>query len=516
MQCHDNREAQLRWGFSGYQRGPTWAAPGTATGAETLVGSQHRRTVGAAGGGGLEEMRVGPQEVLPAEEGREERACEQQDLTAASFLGLIPASQPSCLAERQHGLPTAVQDGLPVKEHGERRGKPVREQPDLLVGTQPALSLTAGLAVRESSGLNPFPRAWDWGLLEGRAGAEDHAFLFQSTQGVQSAATSHVDVRPRRRGRGCGRARTTERGCLVAQQGQQHGDHWDQHRGDLREQCQQGSGQGRQLGGEYPQGPTDLPGDLMAGQDSGERVGEAGQRGQQPCSMDARAQGVSGDQLPRGKSRRRRGGQGRQWQGTPQGQQAVSQGGATGAPQSERQPEKRLGEIAATEGALHPEGQPRMRMAPQGVQQPEGQPGMTGAPHGVQHPGRQQDASSTPRVVLRLEVQPGETGASQDERQPEDWLRGAAAPEGDLHPEGQPGARVAPQGVQQPEGQPGMTGAPHGVQHPGGQSELKSKPQDLWRPGGQSGVTAAPQSVQKAGGKRRVTAAPQGMQQAGG
>ncbi|CAI5519019.1 unnamed protein product [Closterium sp. Naga37s-1] len=202
--------------------------PGRATGAETLIGSQRRRTAGAAGGGGgLEEMRVGPQEVLPAEEGREERACEQQDLTAANFLGLMPASQPSCLAERQHGLSTAVQHGLPLKEHGEWRGEAVREQPDLLVGTQPALSLTVGLAVGESIGLNPFPRAGDRGLQEGRAGAEDHAFLFQSTQGVQSAATSHVDVRPRRRGRGRGRARATERGCFVAQQGQQSGDHWD-------------------------------------------------------------------------------------------------------------------------------------------------------------------------------------------------------------------------------------------------------------------------------------------------
>ncbi|CAI5509798.1 unnamed protein product [Closterium sp. Naga37s-1] len=220
-------------------------------------------------------------------------------------------------------------------------------------------------------------------------------------------------------------------------------------------------------------------------------IGETDQRGQQLRELGAQAQGPVDDQLPRGKGRRRRGGQGKQRSGNQQDQQAE---GELGRPLTSQRPGGQLVRRRPLSG------EQGVTAAPEGVQQAGGQQGVTAAPQGVQQAGGRQGVTAAPEGVQQAGGQQGVI----------------AAPQGVQQAAGQQGVTAAPQGMQQTAGQQGVTAAPEGVQQAGGQQGLIAAPQGVQQAAGQQGVTAAPQGVQQAAGQQGVTAAPQGVQHAGG
>ncbi|CAI5500054.1 unnamed protein product [Closterium sp. Naga37s-1] len=220
-------------------------------------------------------------------------------------------------------------------------------------------------------------------------------------------------------------------------------------------------------------------------------IGETDQRGQQLRELGAQAQGPVDDQLPRGKGRRRRGGQGKQQSGNQQDQQAE---GELGRPLTSQRPGGQLVRRRPLSG------EQGVTAAPEGVQQAGGQQGVTAAPQGVQQAGGRQGVTAAPEGVQQAGGQQGVI----------------AAPQGVQQAAGQQGVTAAPQGMQQTAGQQGVTAAPEGVQQAGGQQGLIAAPQGVQQAAGQQGVTAAPQGVQQAAGQQGVTATPQGVQHAGG
>ncbi|CAI5518218.1 unnamed protein product [Closterium sp. Naga37s-1] len=220
-------------------------------------------------------------------------------------------------------------------------------------------------------------------------------------------------------------------------------------------------------------------------------IGETDQTGQQLRELGAQAQGPVDDQLPRGKGRRRRGGQGKQRSGNQQDQQAE---GELGRPLTSQRPGGQLVRRRPLSG------EQGVTAAPEGVQQAGGQQGVTAAPQGVQQAGGRQGVTAAPEGVQQAGGQQGVI----------------AAPQGVQQAAGQQGVTAAPQGMQQTAGQQGVTAAPEGVQQAGGQQGLIAAPQGVQQAAGQQGVTAAPQGVQQAAGQQGVTAAPQGVQHAGG
>ncbi|CAI7732601.1 unnamed protein product [Closterium sp. NIES-53] len=262
QELHNRRRRELPLGATATESPGTLGAsvvPSRAPLGPRLARRQEPRRLLVAGTGGRQEWPTGEQgeptagrqEVqgaLLADEGQECGEGGQQGVTNAGLPEKVLTRQPSRLAEGQLGLSTDVQRGLFVKEPWERvgqGGRPVREKPQVLAGTQHGLSVAEELEAGEISSLNPFPRIRPGTSLGGQVGTEEQAFLFRSVQCLQPA-TVQGGVYRRGRGRDRGRSGTTQRGRLASQQEQQSGDQCEQHSGVQHEQRQQDSRQGRQ------------------------------------------------------------------------------------------------------------------------------------------------------------------------------------------------------------------------------------------------------------------------------
>ncbi|CAI7818634.1 unnamed protein product [Closterium sp. NIES-53] len=177
-------------------------------------------------------------------------------------------------------------------------------------------------------------------------------------------------------------------------------------------------------GGEHRQDPFGPLGEWLAGKNSGQQVGEMDQRGQQLGDLETQGQGPLGDQLSRGKGRRRCGGQGQQQLINQQGHQAE---GGLGQKKAQRQQgsvaqqcrDKQVQQPGGVQGQQSRTGvQNRERQGQQPGVEPGLQLGMQQERQPREHPGNQQGGQHGRQPGEQQGLQPGEQQRHQLGQQP--------------------------------------------------------------------------------------------------